>query len=73
MRGAIGHDAYGDERRWSRRREWNGEPGAFPVAPTYSQEEQPAYALTGNTQEPWPQTASYYQVGNDRIILPPTP
>lgn len=47
--------------------------GRFP-APTYSQEQQPAYALTGEPQpQPGAPASGYYQAGNARIFIPPTP
>jgi hypothetical protein len=48
--------------------------GRFP-APTYSQDAQPAYALTGDqaTQDQWSSLAHDYQVGNGRISLPVAP
>jgi hypothetical protein len=48
--------------------------GRFP-APTYSQDVQPAYALTGeqSTQDQWTSLAHDYQVGNGRISLPAAP
>jgi hypothetical protein len=49
--------------------------GRFP-APTYSQEAQPAYALTGdnnNAREAWATLGNYYQVGNARVSFPAAP
>jgi hypothetical protein len=48
--------------------------GRFP-APMYSQEVQPAYALTGDTsaQQEWTSLGHYYQVGNARINFPAEP
>jgi hypothetical protein len=48
--------------------------GRFP-APIYTQEAQPTYALTGNpaSDAGWPSLGNYYEVGNARIILPPSP
>lgn len=49
--------------------------GRFP-APTYSQEAQPAYALTGdnnNARDEWATLGNYYQVGNARVSFPAAP
>lgn len=48
--------------------------GRFP-APTYSQEAQPAYALTGDAsaQDQWASMGNYYQAGNGRITFPAAP
>lgn len=49
--------------------------GRFP-APTYSQEPQPAYALTGqdnDANQEWATLGNYYQVGNDRVSFPAAP
>jgi hypothetical protein len=49
--------------------------GRFP-APTYAQEPQPAYALTGdnnNAREEWATLGNYYQVGNARVSFPAAP
>jgi len=48
--------------------------GRFP-APVYSQDAQPAYALTGenSAQQAWAPFGSDYQVGNGRITIPAAP
>lgn len=49
--------------------------GRFP-APTYSQEAQPAYALTGDNnkaRDEWATLGNYYQVGNARVSFPAAP
>ena len=48
--------------------------GRYP-APNYSQEAQPAYALTGDTSDRsyWTPSGNEYQVGNARIVYPPAP
>ena len=49
--------------------------GRFP-APTYAQEPQPAYALTGennDASQEWATLGNYYQVGNARISFPAAP
>lgn len=47
--------------------------GRFP-APMYSQDQEPNYALTGQERQSWAwaPVSGYFQVGNARILVPPT-
>lgn len=83
--GSTGTTGTSTSMNWSADRATQGTEGAasgtlvnqgrFP-APTYAQEPQPAYALTGennNAREEWATLGNYYQVGNARISFPAAP